>query len=225
MKKIFALLPMVAAFALCGCGNDKKEDNKESDEPVNLEYTEDQSKAKLRELGNTNGLEVTWKFESSEDEKVETSTLGIKNGFYWLYANDDKTMVSVTEDNQIQSYTYNQEQNAFEKGIIYPVDASQYLAGVESSASMLWFAHEIPTAGEFRKTKDTTFLGRTAIEYRWNAAGAGAVASQKVIIDKDTGITLYWGVAFATIDESGSAAYEVTSFKTGNDVIIPTVLA
>ena len=29
MKKIFALLPMVAAFALCGCGNDEEKESEE----------------------------------------------------------------------------------------------------------------------------------------------------------------------------------------------------
>ena len=36
MKKIFALLPMVAAFALCGCGDNKKEEEQGEGETQQL---------------------------------------------------------------------------------------------------------------------------------------------------------------------------------------------
>ncbi len=59
MKKIFALLPMIAAFALAGCG-DKEENNSNSGnggEAAHYDVSKEESKQRVKAL-ETDGYEI-----------------------------------------------------------------------------------------------------------------------------------------------------------------------
>ena len=52
-------------------------------------------------------------------------------------------------------------------------------------------------------------------------------ASYELVVDKETGITLKWAASGTSyVDgESGAASFEVTSFKTGDGVVVPSIKA
>ena len=88
MKKILALLPLVAVLGLAGCGGDKEEESAGGD---HLEYSEEQVKAKVKELGDTSGYEITYEVKASDAETYHY-TLGAKNNYYWASQDDDRYM-------------------------------------------------------------------------------------------------------------------------------------
>ena len=227
MKKIFALLPMVAAFALCGCGNKEKE----SEEGTNLPMSQEQAKAKVKELGETDGFELTFKYTSSDSESSDqsTATIGTKNGYYWVYVDESSKSMWREDETNYYSYAYNAESAKFE---LKQTISKEYVESLEMSSSFsfdlyapfIYMGNMYDGYSGYHKVKDVTFVGRSATEYQLKESNGVAYIQAKVIIDKETGITLYWGVSGANIEgDSGSAAYEVTSFKTGAAVRVPDI--
>ena len=220
MKKIFALLPMVAAFALTGCGNNDKEEG----EGQNLEISQEQAKEKVAELATNGGYEITYKYNDSADEDVpEQTTVGVKENYYWFRTGEQGTMYHLINETQVQIYSWDNEHSSFkadDEPITVPADTYKNLYEVHTLYLYTAFTYD-GTEG-FHKVKDTTFAGRSATEYRLNVAAYGAAASWTVIIDKETGITLFWGVEARDIQgNSEAASFEVTSFKTGDQVSVP----
>ena len=220
MKKIFALLPMIAAFALTGCGDNEKESDE--GEGVKLELTEEQSKAKVKELAQTQGLEITFHYEDGQsNETSESTTVGVKDNFTWVFAGSEKTMWREDETN-FYAYQYNEESSKFEpKGFVAKASLGELSSYYSLDFYTLYFYMGSSYEG-YHKVKDFTYVGRSATEYKLSVSNGLAYVNEKVIIDKETGITLYWGVEGADIQgNSGSASFEVTSFKTGATVNVP----
>ena len=230
MKKIFALLPLIAAFTLAGCGDNEKESEEKG---TNLPMTQEQAKAKVKELGETDGFEISFKYISSDSESSEKSeaTIGNKDGYFWVYVDEDsKTMWKVDEVNYY-IYSYDTESAKFSLAYTYPrAQIEQNGLSVAYSfdlyAPFIYMGNMYDGYEGYHKVKDTTFVGRSATEYQLKESNGLAYVQAKVIIDKDTGITLYWGVSGADVQgDYGSASYEVTSFKTGANVVVPTIAA
>ena len=225
MKKIFALLPMIAAFALTGCGDNEKESEEQG---TNLELSEDQAKAKVRELADTSGYEITFKYTSSDSESTELDvvTIGQKDGFTWVLHDSSKTMWKV-DDTSYTTYSYDDENSKF---VVAQTYTKEYLAslGLEDMNSLdvygiyLYMGNMYDGLEGYHKVRDLTYVGRSATEYTLKETYASAYLEATVIIDKQTGVTLYWGVAGRSIDgDTGSASYQVTAFKTGAQVSVP----
>ena len=218
MKKIFALLPMIAAFALTGCGDNEKE----SDEGVKLELSEEQSKAKVKELAQTQGLEITFHYEDGQsNETTESTTVGAKDNFTWVFNGSDKIMWREDETN-FYAYQYNEESSKFEpNGSVAKANLGEFATYYSFDFYTLYFYMGSSYEG-YHKVKDFTYIGRSATQYTLSVSNGLAYVNEKVIIDKETGITLYWGVEGADIQgNSGSASFQITSFKTGADVVVP----
>ena len=224
MKKIFALLPMIAAFALTGCGDNEKE----SEKGTNLEFTEEQAKEKVRQLAQTDGYEITIRYSSSDSEgsDLDELTIGQKEGFTWTTAENSRTLWK-EEETQFTIYSYDEEQSKFVVDKTYTKEYLESLGitqiySLDLYATFLYMGNVYDGLDGYHKVKDLTFVGRSATEYKLKETYGTAYVEAKVIIDKQTGLTLYWGWEGRDIDgESGSAAYEVTSFKTGADVVVP----
>lgn len=89
---------------------------------------------------------------------------------------------------------------------------------------MFFLANSYEGMEGYHKVKDLTFAGRSATEYKLDIVVFGAEAHLTTVIDKDTGITLFWDGSEKTYDgESGSATFEVTSFKTGSQANAPAI--
>ena len=221
MKRIFALLPLIGAFALAGCGGDKKEEA----EPANLEYNADQVKEKVRTLGETSGYEISFVVKSSDSED-DSYTIGAKNHFYWGYNDDSKSMYHL-ENDMVQTYHYDSESGMFEKyGAEYSIAGTDYEENFRVGYDLyLCMGSTYAETGGLTKVKETTFLGRQATEYKLSYGSVYGSASYELVVDKETGITLKWAVSGTSyVDgESGSASFEVTSFKTGDQVSVPAI--
>ena len=221
MKKLLALLPLIGAFALVGCGDNEKESEEKG---TNLELSEEQAKEKVAELATHGGYEITYKYNDSGDENVpETTTIGIKETYYWFRTGEQGTMYHLINETQVQIYSWDNENSSFkadDEPITVPADT--YKSLYELNTVYLYTAFTYDGTEGFHKVKDTTFAGRSATEYRLSVAAYGAAASWKAIIDKETGITLFWGVEARDIHgNSEAASFEVTSFKTGDQVSVP----
>ena len=232
MKKIFALLPMVAAFALCGCGNDKEKES-EGEKGSNLEFTEEQAKAKVRELAQTEGFEITFKYTSSDSESNEVSetTLGQKDGYTWWASSGSQSMWKETETTIV---TYSYDENSGKYSVAYTYNKAELqetygeaysrMYSLDIYATFLYMGNMYDGYEGYHKVKDLTYVGRSATQYDLKESNGLAYVTATVIIDKATGITLYWGVAGADVQgNSGSASYQVTSFKTGSEVSVPAI--
>ncbi len=220
MKKIFALLPMIAAFALTGCGDNEKE----SGDGENLAISKEQAKEKMAQLATTSGYEITFRYVDSQDEgEPATQTVGMKDDYCWFYSGSQKDMIHFESDNSVKVFEWSEEESTFKVNTdAYPLPAETYKELYESYGTWLYFAFTYDGLDGFHKVKDTTFVERSAIEYKLRETYMGAYVEAKVIIDKETGITLYLGWEGRDLEgESGSAAYEVTSFKTGAQVSVP----
>lgn len=221
MKKIFALLPMIAAFALTGCGDNEKE----SEEGENLAISQEQAKEKMTQLATTSGYEITFRYVDSGDEgEPATQTVGVKDDYFWVYSGSQKDMIHFESDNSVKVYEWSEEESTFKvDGDALPLPAETYKQLYENYGALLYFAFTYDGLDGFHKVKDTTFVGRSATEYKLRETYMNAYVEAKVIVDKETGITLYFGWEGRDLDgESGSAAYEVTSFKTGAAVAVPS---
>lgn len=228
MKKILALLPVITAFALTGCGDNEKESGEKG---TNLPMSQEQAKAKVKELGETEGIELTFKYTSSDSESNEqtVATIGNKNGYYWAYVGEDsKTMWKIDEEN-VYVYSYSSETTKFSLVYTYPkatLEENGYMTAYSFDvyAPFIYMGNMYDGYEGYHKVKDLTYVGRSATQYDLKESNGLAYVTATVIIDKATGITLYWGVAGADIQgNSGSASYQVTSFKTGSEVSVPAI--
>ena len=224
MKKLLALLPLIGAFALAGCGGEKEEENSGGD---HLDYNEEQVKQKVRTLGETSGYEISFVVKSSDSED-DSYTIGAKNHFYWGYNDDSKSMYHL-ENDMVQTYRYDSESGMFEKyGEEYSIAGTDYEENFRVGYDLyLCMGSTHAESGGLTKVKETTFLGRQATEYKLSYGSVYGSASYELIVDKETGITLKWAVSGTSyVDgESGAASFEVTSFKTGDDVVVPSIKA
>jgi len=220
MKKIYALLPMIAAFAMTGCGDNEK--------GTNLEFTQEQAKEKVRQLAQTDGYEISLKYTSSDSEgsDLEELTIGQKEGFTWTVSGDSRTLWK-EEETQFTIYNYDSEQLKFVVVHTYTKEELASLGitefySLDLYGTFLYMGNYYDGLEGYHKVKDLTFAGRSATQYKLKETYASAYVEAKVIIDKETGLTLYWGWEGRDLEgESGSAAYEVTSFKTGSEVSVP----
>lgn len=229
--KSLLVLSVLSIFSLTGCdmlknianlGDDSGDNNEEKGE--NLPYTQEQAKNKLLELGQTSGFEITYHAFDEDEKEVDNYTFGMKGNVVWQYDNDDKQAIK-KDDNGLSIYEYSAETQKYELTYTYTeADAiSTYDEYVSSYSLMFFFANTYDGMDGYHRVKDTTFAGRAAIEYRYDLTVITGEVHLTTVIDKEVGITLFWdanGKSY-TDGESGSATFEVTSFKTGNQVNAP----
>ena len=219
MKKLL-ILPVLSLLALTGCNTGGDEGGGTTGPtPDQLESDLATAKAKLKQLGKDSGLEITYHFfEDSGDEA--NIAFGLKGDYFWVVEEDNDTHILIKQDG--------------ESVLIY----SDYAAGVysnpvnvgtetvdtyfESFSSPFFQAYTVSYGGDYYKVGDTTYKGRSAIEYKYDYAYAGVYASSKVIVDKDTDITLYWKISGSDGVASSSGGFEVTEFKVGDQVSVPS---
>lgn len=230
MKKLLALLPLIGAFALVGCadnadGSDEPQ-NEESGEAATLEKNKSEIQSKLEELG-ANGIEISFEVKENGESK-RVGTVGMKGDYLWDYDGDNKSLYKITTTS-LETFTYNSENRTFESDgeTSWPeeiTDPVAYKRDIYSAALVNFtYANRYDGLDGFTKVKDTTFLHRSATEYRYRQGVVGvAYIDYKIVVDKETGMTMYWSIeAGDYAGDSGSGSYEVKSFKTGEQVTVP----
>ena len=217
MKKILAFLPLIAVLGLAGCGGDKDGDEGEGQK---LEVTKAEAEQRMKTLATEEGYEIS--FKTTEDgEASEVTTIGMKGAYFWTESNGSKEM-AFAEENAYTPFEWDSEESMFKKGTKIEVEGAYDLL-VNVATAHFYMANAYDGLDGFRKVKDLTYVGRSATEYKYhqNAYGLAEVTID-LIIDKDTGITLYWDASGHNYEgEGGQAGYQVTSFKTGAQVVVP----
>ena len=222
MKKLLALLPLIGAFALAGCGGEKGNEEGGITGGEKLAYSEDQVKAKVKEL-ETDGYEISCEINATDMEKT-TYIIGVKDEYRWADTGSSKMMAKPVTGG-LQTYDWDEDENIYKKSSLIPSNYSEsYMSIFDNYGAFLYEAAHYNDIGDFTKIRETTFVGRTAIEYKcvFDAPSYGK-GSYDLIIDKHTGITLKWAGSATDYrtNETSSGSYEVKSFKTGADVEIP----
>ena len=224
MKKILALLPLVAVLGLAGC-EDKNEE--EADGGDQLEYSTEQVKAKVQELGDTQGYEISYEVKASDSE-TSHYTVGAKDHYYWAFVDSDKALYHM-ENNMYQAFQYNDETGEFMKAgaemdLSTMPEYKEAIEAVQNGYGVYLYAANSYVEGDGLSKKGTlNFIGRSATKYEYKYVVAQGSASYELIVDNDTGITLKWAVSGQSnvTGEKGSASIEATSFKTGSAVQVP----
>jgi hypothetical protein len=225
MKKLLALLPLIGAFALTGCG-DNGDDGGDGDanEGEHLPYNKQQVEDNVATL-SAEGYEIKYVATDSESEKYE-ATYGLKDNYFW-YESGDNNFFIYANGSKCQQYEFDEVENKWKKdGELFDIGEGVDLSKTykEAYSAVFYQANYYDSVAGFKKVKELTFAGRSATEYKFHQGVAGiAEVNIDLIIDNTTGMTLYWDGSGRdyTNGESGSASYEVTSFKVGIQVVIP----
>ena len=225
MKKTCSLLFafILSLGLLTGCGDTGfSGGGTGGDDDTGIKYTVDEAKNKLKALGNTSGFQISLQFVGSDDESdrpvVETATVGYKVDVCWVVGEmamkkvaDGTEMYTPAADGVVNQYTY---QNT------YGVDIFEN--NVTTFTSMFYVAYEYNSY--LKEVGSTTFLNREATKYTFTGSYQQAFANVEVIIDNETGITLKLAANAQGLDgESAEGSIIVTDFKSGNDVVVPTL--
>ena len=183
----------------------------------------DSAKAKLEALGKTDGYEITLKVIDVSGN--EYSTISCRKGNVWWSYNEDRTegKALTGDDTHVIAYAFSDGEwrmtdnlagQSFDNILpMYATDATIYLY----MANM--YGSELKYAGEDR------VAGRACSKYTYSVGALGASLTWNACVDKELGITLKWKMETASEGERAGTEMEVTSFKTGSDVTVPTLPA
>lgn len=231
MKKTLILLPLLSLLALTGCNSGGGSDDNSGDDSTsqssgggNLPYDKEQASNKLRDLGEEQGIQIEYHAFDDDTEDVVDYTFGMKDEFSWYYSGEDQVVLKLDASNTLYEYTNSGEDGAYELAYTLPDSADTYDQLIDGYTMMFFLANNYSDG--YTKVRDLTFVGRSASEYHYSVSYAGVASlSMTAIIDKDTGITLYWDASGDNyVDgEHGGATFEVTSFKVGSQVALPPI--
>ena len=221
MKAKYLLVSLLlSAGLLIGCngGNNNSSGNEE------LQYTQEEATAKTKQLAQEQGFEAKIHLEATdtgdEDSVNEDIQFGYTSEVFWMHGVGAYKKV----EGGVEVYPYNEETHQYEGG--YLAAGVDYDNTFASASVYLFTAYQYEEMGfTFNSKKSTTFLGRAATEYNAAYAGAEGAASITLVVDNETGMTLKVAAAgFDASGEGGSASFEVTILRIGNDVQIPDLI-
>ena len=213
MKKLF-ILPVLSILALTGCnvGGDEGGGGT-SATPEDLVGDEETAKAKIIELGKTSGFEITYVATDAEDG----FTVGRKQEYYWIESEESKILMK--QNAASVSYYQDYADGVYSNPITMQEDYIEM--SFDGYAAQLCCAYTTSLGGSYYKVGEISYLGRSAIEYRYEYRYINASASAKIVIDKETNITLCWVASASDGTTIETGGYEVTQFKVGDAVTVP----
>lgn len=226
-KLLFLVSLLTTSMLLSACdlgGHDDNGDGGDGSGGNGANFNGDQNEAinKLYQLGSTQGFELTIKTMEDDGEEYE-ETFGFKSDIFWI--KEDAAYQNVA--NGIDYYDYDSTKQSYDYEATLPPQAYASLNElVKQFTSEFYIGYQMLSnpafAGSISAETATTFLGRGAKEYTYSYSVGGQQANFKIIFDNETGITLKV-VANATGADGGQsfAEYEITSFKTGDQVVPP----
>lgn len=237
MKKflsVFVLMIIACLFFGCDLITNQIKDNNDDDNGntagEKLEVTQTESEKKVEKLAE-NGYEITFRYTSEENGETETDTMtvGAKGNTVW-YITDNNGAAFVEEENKVHMYDYSEGVYTFEYTLTNESEESYVDAFKASANPWLYWANAYD--GSLQKGTDASVVGRSCYTYYLDLgamggiyAGLSGVSSYKykIYVDKELGLTLKVELSATVEGEKASFSYEVTSFKTGNDVTAPTL--
>ena len=190
-----------------------------------LPNSAEQAKNNFLQLALTQGFEITFKTSGAEaDDGQDEMTVGYKN--FVLWAKESSAFKKVSSNIEVYEYVASSRSYEFK----YEIPESTFSMNDELGrlTAAFYIGYEFVTsqpAGYISSEKSVTYNGRAATEYTYSYRGLEGAANVKLVFDNETGITLNISGSASSADGSySSGVFEVTSFKTGNAVTIPTLV-
>ena len=153
---------------------------------------EEESKNKLKEIGDTIGFEITLRTTSTDEEEGEEGetsvsefTMGIKNSIFWTKDEGVYTTAFKLEENTIQWYSYEEGEEEGEGEFVYcgEVDIQEYESNFDNITMMFYMASDY-VAGDVKNVGQLVMLGRQCTKYSSKMDfGAYVSLSYDIVID------------------------------------------
>ena len=229
LKRLLLLAPMAAL--LCSCGDiaklisipdDSEEDTSAAGADSSIAFPDPAvGKSKLLELGETEGFEIA--FSMTADEQSGSAVLGFKNDTIWQITDGEYNAAYVkTEDGG--THVYGVEDGAFVYAGTSDAETFPFQAMAESVVAIFysWTTMPLEIASV---THHQTYLGRDCDYYVADLSAPEGSLEFALYIDTETGITMKVAATAASSEGSASMDFEVLSFRTGDQVILPDLPA
>ena len=242
IRKGILALSLLAAFAVAGCdgisteglpSEEASQGEKTSQTSVEhfvsdpLPFNEQQIANNILTLGMQTGFELVCEAKESNAQTAEQFTVGVKGhtawGFYQNYAgavvlNDDGTIVGYYKENINDEYY---KVNNIDASVLQDATPQEYYEKYAGSiSSSIYYANTYAETLNVKRGEQKEFLGRQVYEYQFSRRGAVEV-SFIAYIDVQLGITLYWSGQLTDGQNTTGGSFEVKSFKTGDQVVVP----
>ena len=238
IKLIMTGLLVLTAFAFIACGgNQAPEDNSENNSEDDVETvsgtasigkTQALAEAAIEALGD---YEICSKYKTVDDDEVSETTwvVGTKGDTIWASLNGSGSAFKTVGDT-VYCYTSSTEDGTttyeYNNSLPATTDIQASLNAYKSSMAT-WFYFAYAYDGQLTKVGPETVAGRPCTHYTYSdtavVPGAYATVKYDIYIDNATGLNLNVIWEAKTSTGNGSFGFEVTSFKTGNDVTAPTL--
>ena len=238
IKLIMTGLLVLTAFAFIACGgNQAPEDNSENNSEDDVETvsgtasigkTQAQADAAIEALGD---YEICSKCKTVDDDEVSETTwvVGTKGDTIWASTNESG-LAYKTVDDTVYCYSLSTEDNittyTYDCSLPASTDIQSSLNAVKLAMTN-WFYFAYAYDGQLTKVGPATVAGRPCTHYTYSdtavVPGAYAAVKYDIYIDNATGLNLKVKWEAKTSSGNGSFGFEVTSFKTGDDVTAPTL--
>ena len=220
LKLFMTGMLVLTSFAFLSCGGNGAgggDNNSKSDIPSAEEVT-----ANLKALGDYDIVVEIAAVNSSEAMSLEMAK---KGNIYWFVIANGIGMAYKLEGNACYYYIGTPDEN---NNITWEYaaegDADSIDEQMETSfGASLFYASELPA--DLVKGGSAVVAGRNCTKYTWSDSGYGATVSETVYIDNETGLCLKMEASDSYNGESESGSFEVTLFKTGNNVVAPVLPA
>lgn len=227
LKRLLLLAPMAAL--LCSCGDiakpisipdDSEEDTSATGADSSIAFPDPAvGKSKLFELGETEGFEIA--FSMTADGESESAMVGFKNDTIWESTDGEYNAAYVkTEDGG--THVYGVEEGAFVYAGTYDAETFPFQTMAESVVGIFysWTTMPLEIASV---THHQTYLGRDCDYYVADLSAPEGSLEFALYIDTETGITMKVAATAASSEGSSSMDFEVLSFRTGDQVILPNL--
>ncbi len=243
MKKLLAILLVIslicASFLFTACGGknededagseneitdaaDTEKDSDGENEDEGLTYDKDSAQAKLAELGEKDGYEISFKVTEAGGDVTEYTT-GRKENIWWTLSGGEGMACMQNGDTGVTTYEYDGTEWTISSNLVgQDIDDIISIYGTAYTV-YLFFANAFEDSLE--KDGHDTIAGRSCTIYKYEVSALDASVIWNACVDDELGITLRWGLDMNSAEDSSFASMEVTSFKSGSDVSVPTLPA
>lgn len=183
-----------------------------------LPYSTTETQNKLDKIAEKDGLEIKAKWYSNDAGTVEETgetVFGSKNGIHWLLDSEDNEGTAYylnKEGDHAYIYSYNDEQWEFNSSIAITSETKAEIQYYFSMSTWLCYGHDYD--GIYKKSGTTTIAGRSCDVYSYSMNAIFEKFEYTVAIDKETGATMKYSIGASVYNESASAGFEVTQWKT-----------
>ncbi len=241
MKKLFAVLlatvmSLTTVIFASSCGlsdfqdminkdQNEEDDNDGSGDSGDSENEMEIVQSKIKELGEKNGYEITMTI-TERGEQPHTLTSGVKGNVYWSYSSyngrDKEGKATVKKDEHTATmYDYEDGQWSFNSCMV--VEDAESLCNVVGFTFNEYLFMDGPCHDSDYKSGTETVAGRSCDKYHYFASYFGASKTYDASYDKETGCVMKWNYIYTVGGDTVSTTMEVTSFKTGSQVVAPSL--